>query len=779
MDIRALMRDYRRHWYWFVISIFVCGLIGLFFISRKKDIYAVTATILIEEDKDSGGGGSTPEMSFNFSSMFSGGNGVDEEVFLVSSHNLFKDVARKLGLDKSYTRRDGIRLGTALHGDSPIEVVAPVNYADTTRHPVSFKVEVNSKGKVKVRMKDVREKAVLFEKENQTLPLTIDTRYGRFILTPTKYYNPSDPEITLYIGVNNYDSAAEDLSAEVQTGLAQKNTKVISITYETENPEFGKELINTIIALYNEQGLEHKNRRSEQTIRFLDDRINLLLGQIRKNDETTREFKEHNGLADVYAEAEYNMTLKGTVANELFQAETQLEIMKMAREFLNTPGNEYALVPYQNVSTANNPNANNGIDQLVSTYNKLVLERMQIASTAKTTNIALQKISEQLDALRANIIVTMNKVADGAEVSVRELRRQLGEAQGSLGKFPEQERQFLNISRDRQLLNALYSFLLQKREATALLLADTNPRGRIIDEAYTMRDSLSLSSKMIMAIALLCGLLIPMAVIYLMGLFRTKVVEREEIDKNTKVPVLGEICQSREGKALVVTPGNNTPTVELFRLIRTNLQFVLNGRDQKVVLVTSSRSGEGKSFIAVNTAAALAMTGKRVALVGMDIRRPRLGEELGIDNPQGLTNYLVDNSLKATDIVNAAPVGIDTLDVVLSGPVPPNPAELLLSKRVDELFAELRHHYDYIVVDSAPLGMVSDTFTLAHIADATIYVTRLNVTTKSDIATLNSIYAEQRLPRPGVVVNGTEAADRTYTYSGKDKKRKRSVFRRK
>ena len=168
------------------------------------------------------------------------------------------------------------------------------------------------------------------------------------------------------------------------------------------------------------KGLEHKNRRSEQTIRFLDDRINLLLGQIRENDETTREFKEHNGLADVYAEAEYNMTLKGTVANELFQAETQLEIMKMAREFLNTPGNEYALVPYQNVSTANNPNANNGLNELVGTYNKLVLERMQIASTAKTSNVALQKISDQLDALRANIIVTMNKVAEGAEVSVRE-----------------------------------------------------------------------------------------------------------------------------------------------------------------------------------------------------------------------------------------------------------------------------------------------------------------------------------------------------------------------
>ncbi len=227
MDVRALIRDYRRHWYWFVISLFVCGLIGLFFVSRKKDIYAVTATILIEDD-DKGGSGGSPEMSFDFSSMFSGGNGVDEEVFLVSSHNLFKGVAKDLGLDKWYIRRDGIRLGTPLHGDSPIEVVTPAGYADTTRHAINFKIEVNDKGKMKVKMKDLREKAVLFDKDNQTLPLTIDTRYGRFILAPTKFYNPAEPEITLYVNVNNYDSAAEDLSAEVQTGVAQKNTKVIS-----------------------------------------------------------------------------------------------------------------------------------------------------------------------------------------------------------------------------------------------------------------------------------------------------------------------------------------------------------------------------------------------------------------------------------------------------------------------------------------------------------------------------------------------------------------------
>ncbi len=769
MDVAGLLRDYRSHWYWFVISLFVCGVIGLVVISRHKERYVVTASMLIEQDEKSGGG--IGDLSFDMSSMFGGGSQVDDEIFLVSSHALYKDVARELGLDRSRYMREGIRLTRRMYDESPLDVILPPGFADTTRYPVSFKIKINSKGKADVRMKNIAKKETLHNIKGATLPLKLENKLGTFMIVPTKYFDPKEPEMTMYITAANYDGAAEDLSAEVSAGLASKKANVIKLSYETEDPLFGKKLLNTILQHYNDEGISHKNQKSESTIRFLDDRIELLLGQIRDNDQQVKLFKEQQGIVDVTSEASFNLQLKSQVSNNLFQAETQLEIMKMAREFLNTPGNEYALVPYQNVATSDNPQASDGLNKLVTTYNELVLQRMQIAANAKSDNIALRKISDQLDALRENIIVTMNKVAESAEVAVRELRHQRDIAQQGIGNYPEQERQFINIRRDRELLNSLYTFLLQKREETAILLANASPRGRIIDEAYQLRDPVSMSNKMILAIALLFGLFIPVIGIYLLRIFRTKLVSREEIENASSIPVLGEVCNTKAPSPLVVTPGSTSSAAELFKLIRTNLQFVLNGKDQKVVLVTSSRPGEGKSFIAINTAAALAMTGKRVVLIGMDIRKPRLGEYLGLPDHTGVTAFLSSPEMPLDKIVMHNPLPVDNLDIILSGLVPPNPSELLLMQRVDDLFNELRQRYDYIVVDSAPLGLVSDTFSLARIADAAIYVTRLNVTTKTDIRFINTVYEEKRLPRLGLVVNGTASFHR-YGYGEGESKSK-------
>ncbi|MDE7119800.1 MAG: polysaccharide biosynthesis tyrosine autokinase, partial [Muribaculaceae bacterium] len=427
--------------------------------------------------------------------------------------------------------------------------------------------------------------------------------------------------------------------------------------------------------------------------------------------------------------------------------------------------------------------ANDGINELVTTYNKLVLERMKMASNAKADNVALRKISEQLDALRSNIILTMSKVAESAQVAVDELRTQLTKAQNDLVKFPRQELQFRDIRRNSALLQSLYTFLTQKREETAILLANTMPKGRIVDEAYTLSEPVSMSKKMILAICLLFGMFVPFIGIYLMSIFRTKLVSREEIEGATDVPVLGEICTSRAGKSLVVTPGSKSSTVELFKLVRTNLDFVLAGTAQKVVIVTSSNSGEGKSFISINTAAAIALTGKKVVLVGMDIRKPRLAEYLDLPaGKAGVTAYLADDAVTVDEITMRTPLPVSNLDVITAGVVPPNPSELLLSSRLEQLFAELRARYDYIIVDSAPLGLVSDTFSLGRVADATVFVTRVKVTTKANMRMIAQIAEEKRLPRVGVVVNGTDSYYR-YGYGEEDfgKKHKGifSIFKRK
>lgn len=751
MDLAGLLREYRSHWYWFVISLFVCGVIGLVIVKRHKERYVVTTSMLIEQDDQSGKGDG---LSFDMSSMFGGGSQVDDELFLVSSHALYKNVARELKLDRARFLKEGLLNTTRVYEDYPVDVVTPALYPDTTRYPVSIKVNINSKGKAHVKIKNIREKEVIRDIENATLPLEVKTKLGTFTIVPTETFNPQDPEVTMFFVARNYDAAAEELSEDISAGLPSKNSNVIKLDYETPDPAFGRKLLDTILRHYNEQGVNRKNQKSQRTINFLDERIALLLDQIRQRDKQVKDFKENAGIVDVSSEASFNLRLKSQVANTLFQAETQLEIMKMAREFLNTPGNEYALVPFQNVSTSDNPQASEGLNELVSVYNNKVLQRMQIAANAKPDNIALRKISDQLDALRENIIVTMNKVAEGAEVAVRELYRQRDLAQKGIGEFPEQEREFINIYRDRNLLNSLYTYLLQKREETAIVLANAEPKGRIIDEAYQLKDPVSMSNKMILAIALLFGLFIPIVVLYLAKIFRTRIASAQEIENYTEVPVIGDLGITRADNPLVVTPGSTVPSAEAFKLVRSNLQFILSRPGQKTVLVTSSRSGEGKSFVSVNVGAALALLGKKVVVVGMDIRKPRLAKYLDLSEHTGVTAYLSNPGLKVSDIVMHNPLGVDNLDVIEAGVMPPNPSELLLTPRVDELFRQLRDEYDYIIIDAAALGQVGDTYSLARVSDATIYVVRLDVTQRSDLTTLNNAYEEKRLPNLGIVVNG-------------------------
>ena len=325
--------------------------------------------------------------------------------------------------------------------------------------------------------------------------------------------------------------------------------------------------------------------------------------------------------------------------------------------------------------------------------------------------------------------------------------------------------------RQREVKQSIYLFLLQKQEENAMLLANAVPKGHIVDEAFVLTKPLGMSRMMVLALAFMFGLVMPPVLLYLRKLLRNKFETREEVEKQVSAPVLGEMCVDRSGRSLVVSETDTSSATELFRLMRTNLLFMLGNADDKVVLVTSTRSGEGKSFISLNLAATLSLLeGKKVLLVGMDIRNPQLANYIGINPALGLTNYLSSPDVKIDAIIEKVP-GIKNLDVIVAGPIPPNPAELLASKNVDNLFAQLRTMYDYIVIDSAPVGMVSDTFTLNRLSNATVYVTRVNYSTMSDLRFIENVYDEKRLNNLSVVVNGTPSK-KGYGYGyGRDHKK--------
>ncbi|MDE6126757.1 MAG: polysaccharide biosynthesis tyrosine autokinase [Muribaculaceae bacterium] len=754
IDFGAVMRDYRKHWYWFVISLFVCGLIGLWLCSRHKNVHVIAASVLIDKDAANGG---IP--SIDFESLISGSSEVDNEVYLISSHSIYVETARELGLDRKRYIKEGIRLLDYRFDNYPVDIVPPAGFSDTTTLALTFKVAMNDDGKADY-IKVIDDGSTIAEKKDAALPAMVKTEYGDFTVEKTADFDKEDLPFTFIEIISSYHSAAEDIDQDINAYLPSKKANVIGIEYKTAYPKFGKTLVNTIIEKYNERAIRDKNVQGEKTLKFLDGRIALLRDQLGETERQLQSFKEDKGIVDFKAEAQYNLQMKGEVAKELITAQTDLEVVKLAREFLATPGNEYQLVPYTPVSASKQSGGGDGLTEMITQYNKLIIERMDVATNAKGENATLKRMNEQLDAMRANILSTLTKTEQSARLVVSEMRAQMDNAENRLGGMPAKEREYVNIERDRKLNQEIYLFMLKHREETAIMIANAVSKGIVIDEAYQMREPVNMGKKGILAIALLFGLMLPLAGIYLRRMLRSKVSEREEVEALAAPPVLGEVCVSRLGKALVCTPGSNSSAAELFRLIRANLQFILTQNDDKVVLVTSSRPGEGKSFVSINTAASLSLLGKKVLLVGADIRKPRLAEYLGIQANSGLTGYLANESTSLDDIICRHPLELKDLDIVVAGAVPPNPSELLLSKRVDSFFQEARQRYDYIIVDTAPLGIVSDTFSLARVANASIYVTRLNVTLKKDIQFVNTVFEEKRLPRMNVVINGTASFHR-------------------
>lgn len=747
-DVKSLFNDYRRHWWWFVISLFLCGAMAVVYVKTHNAQYAVCANVLVSDDNT----GSFTAMS-GMSDLFGSSANVEDEVYVISSHSVLRDVARNLGIYKTHYVKKGLLGGYLAYPDFPVDVTADSSLLDTLNTTMTFKVNVGKDGKADIKMYADGKK--IGQEKNLRLPVSLNTKYGRYTVLPTPDY-PKGEKVKTTISISGYDDAAEDLSHSISSDRASRKSNMINLYMRTENTDYGKDVLNEIVDNYNRRGISYKNRQGEKTLEFINDRLAIISGDLSTAEKDIQDYKKDHKITDVGVEASYNMGVRGTADHALVQAETESEIIKMTRDFLRQPGNEFQLVPI----TSNMPKS---LGDAINEYNNLVIKRMEVADNARGNNTALRRLDESIGSLRRNIDTSLTKALETSQVQVREARSRLNSSLSKLGNVPAQEREFLGLKRQQAVKQELYIFLLQRREETAMMIANAIPKGRIIDEAYSLSQPVSVKMKTVLAIALLIGLIVPCLLLYLRRLFRTKFDDMQELRALTDIPVVGEICKDKNAENLVVTPGSSTPTTELFRMVRSSLQFMTAGDGCHTILVTSTRPGEGKSFISVNLAASFAITGKRVVLLGMDIRNPQLGNYLGLKHNAGITNFLADPSLSIDSIIMSSP-RVQGCDVILAGPVPPNPSELLSSAAVDKLFAELRERYDYIIIDSAPSGMVSDTLSLGHVADMTLYVTRADYTLRRDVTFVNNLSTDNRLPRIALVLNGVPMRAKAYGY---------------
>lgn len=752
-DIKGTLMMYLSKWYLFLISVIICVGLAFVYTRRTQDIYGVRANISINTESIS-----PMSMMGSLNDVFGSGARIDDEIFIISSHSVYRDVVRDLGLQTSHYVRKGFMNTVFAFKDYPVTVQTPEQYLDTVTVPVAFTVKANDKGLVDIRMKAGKE--TVAEVEDAKFPVSLNSPFGKFVFTPTEYYEKGK-SLKTYIAINSLDAAVENLATQVVSTIASRKSNVVQMAIDTPTPELGMAILNDIIKEYNARGIHDKNLEAQATANFIDARLKLLSSDLDVAESDIQNYKQKEGIVDLEVEVKYQSEKKGQVEAELIKAQTEAEVLRMIRDFITDPANSTSLVPMTS--------DNNGLNAGISSYNELMIKRLDIAGNAKPNNAALRALDEQLAAMRNNINTSVEKAYDTQRVRINELKAVKNTTEGRLGNVPAQERAYRDMMRQQTIKQQLYVFLLQRREEASMLLANTTPKGTIIDEAYTLIEPLNMSKKMILAIAFVIGLLIVPVILWLKNFLNDKFDSISSLRKYTDVPVLGEICEDRSGKNLVVLPGDTSSTSELFRLLRSNLQFVLNNRDEKVILVTSTNSGEGKSFVSVNLAASLAILGKKVLLVGLDIRKPRLASYLGINPPLGLTQYLASSDVTLDSIIVHS-AEIKDLDIICAGPVPPNPGELLASHRLEEFFAAARGIYDYIVIDSAPVGMVSDTFALNRFANATVYVCRANYTTTRDISFINEVYDTKRLNRLSLVVNGT-TAKKGYGYGvdGRDK----------
>lgn len=748
IDFGTIYRKNKRYWWLFVLSVLACLTLAGLYLYVKQPVYNVNATMLVAQDDNTSGGAAMLKAL----SLGSVGSKVDDEVVVMASREVCSEMIKRLGVNRTYIEKKSLLKKVDHYGTSPIEVDAPQSIFDTLMTSMVFVIDLDKAGKADITVKKGRFKTIA-NAEGVELPYNMKTPYGIFGVRTTDFYKAGAP-LSMKVLVYGNPIKCEMLAEDMMVYVMSKKSNAIVLSVNETNVQRGKDELNTLMDIYNERGQQEKDEMAINTAHFIEDRLGLIYTELTKSEADIENYKRSHNMIDTGLQTKELVAKKSEAEQSLIGWETQMRIMGMVKDFLAAPEHRTQMIPF-----AISGEEDKASSKAITAYNEAVLERMKVATSAKEGSEVLAAMDEQLDKMRANLITSVESQMSALRVQIARANQESGKSQGQLSTLPTGEREMRDLYRQQGIQNALYTFLLQKREENSLLLAATTPKGKIVDHAYTYSEPISPKTGLTIAMALFAGLLIPVVILWLKSLFNTTFANQEELEEITTAPVIGHVHHNRHRSELVVREGKTSAIVELFRFIRNNTQFIMRGENAKVLLVTSSVSGEGKSFVSANVAASFALQGKRVALVGLDIRSPKQAQMLGLKETPGVTAYLSRNEVTLDEVTQVCKQ-VNGLDVIVGGVIPPNPGELLLGDRIKQLFAELRDRYDVIVVDSAPTAMVSDTFSLAQHADATLYVTRANYTKRDLIRQhLNRIVEEHHLPSLAVMVNDTKPID--------------------
>lgn len=758
-NIQEIIFRYLIHWPWFVASVILCVILAWAYLYIATPVYNISATVLIKDEEKGGGAGMSSELErMGLDGFMSSSKNVDNEIEVLRSKSLAREVVNQMNLYVTYRDEDGFPV-KELYRSSPVLVSLTPQEAEKLSESMEIGMTLLPTGSVDVQIR-IGEKE--FQKHFDKLPAVFPTDEGTIAFFENKdtlAVSPPKEEgmerhITAFI--NRPMSVAKKYSEALSIAPTSKTTSVVIISLKNSNTQRGKDFINKLLEVYNINTNNDKNEVAQKTAEFIDERIGIISKELGSTEQDLEDFKRSAGITDLSSEAQIALTGNAEYEKKSVENQTQINLVADLQRYMQ--GNEYEVLP-TNVGLQDV-----GLAGAIDRYNEMLVERNRLLRTSTENNPTIINLNTSIKAMRSNVQATLDATLKGLQITRDDIAREAKRYTRRISDAPTQERQFVSIARQQEIKAGLYLMLLQKREENAITLAATANNAKTIDEALSDDKPVSPKKMMIYLAALVLGMGLPVGIIYLNGLTKFKIEGRTDVEKLTSLPIAGDIplADEKTGSIAVFENKNNLMS-ETFRSIRTNLQFMLeNGKN--VILVTSTISGEGKSFISANLAISLSLLGKKVVIVGLDIRKPGLNKVFNLPKREhGITQYLTNTTTNLMDLVQPSDIN-KNLFILPGGTVPPNPTELLARDGLDKAIDTLKKNFDYVILDTAPVGMVTDTLLIGRVADLSIYVCRADYTHKAEFTLINNLAEEGKLPNLCTVINGMDMKKKKYGY---------------
>ncbi|MDH2207900.1 polysaccharide biosynthesis tyrosine autokinase [Empedobacter sp. GD03644] len=745
INIRQILEQYLYYWKWFVFGVIISLTLAFLYVKYTQKQYQVSAKILLNE-KESATGELAGLMD---QAMLGGGSGgsaeVGDQIDVLKSRRLLTKVIQKNNFNIQYFSIGRVAEIQLQQEKSPVKFIL-LNENDKTNESLdnnSFIVSILSNTKFKLENK----KTSVIKEYSFGQKITED--FGSFIISPNGSLG-KHIGFEYQINVNSIDRIVNTYQNSLSISPnTEKSSKIINFSLVGPVPDISKKLINDLITTYNEDLVSDNHKLTEATSKFIDDRLQIVTNDLRGVDKNLERYKVQNNITDVTSEA--NIFLESAADNEkkLLESSTQLQLVDYMNSALNSSKTD--LLP-SNIGLEDK-----SISAEISSYNELVLAKEDMLKSVTKDHPNAIKLQEQINDVKRNLKNSLRLYRNNTQTMLNSVQSKQNQIASRIQKVPSQERGFRDISRQQQIVEALYLFLLQKREENEIKAAATPDNIKVIDYAYDSKIPVSPKKSIILLGALILGLVIPFICIYIYKLLNNNVNSKEDVEDAVGAPIAGQVPKS---DISIIEQNDNSSVAEAFRILRTNMNFLLkNSTDPQSIYITSTTSGEGKTFISTNLAQILTMSGKSVLLIGADIRSPKVLDYLGITDQYrhkyGVTEYLISNDINISDIIIKNPADYK-FDVIYSGQVAPNPSELLMNGRFDDIVKYGKANYDYVLIDTAPVSLVTDTLLISDSADITMYVVRANYLDKRMLAIPKELYQDNRLKNMAMVVNDVD-----------------------